>query len=55
MDCLQCGKVFFGTNTKFCSMKCYKDHINDEEERINEEQERINEARKEELSRKKDQ
>jgi len=28
MDCLECGKIFFGRNTKFCSIKCYEDHIN---------------------------
>ncbi len=35
MDCLQCGKVFLGTNIKFCSMKCYKDHLKDAEEDLN--------------------
>ena len=26
MDCLECGKTFFGTNTDFCSMKCFEKH-----------------------------
>lgn len=47
MDCLQCGKVFFGDNIKFCSMKCYQDYIKDSEEKLNE-------VVKDELSRKKD-
>jgi hypothetical protein len=29
MECDECGKIFFGRNTKFCSMKCYKKHIGD--------------------------
>ena len=29
MDCIECGKTFFGNNVKFCSMKCYKDHMDD--------------------------
>ncbi len=48
MDCLQWGTVFLGTNTKFCSIKCYKDYLNDA-------QEKLDEAVKDELSRKKDQ
>lgn len=27
MDCDYCGIVFFGRNTKFCSMKCYQEHL----------------------------
>jgi len=28
MECEECGITFLGTNTKFCSMKCYENHIN---------------------------
>jgi len=29
MDCINCGKIFFGDNIKFCSMKCFKEYSDD--------------------------
>ena len=29
MDCLECGKIFFGTNMDFCSMECFKKNTAD--------------------------
>ena len=29
MDCVNCGKIFFGDHIKFCSMKCFKEHSDD--------------------------
>jgi len=28
MDCIQCGETFFGDNIKFCSLKCYREYLN---------------------------
>jgi len=36
MDCIYCGTTFLGDNVKFCSMKCYKDHIADLEKKASE-------------------
>jgi hypothetical protein len=37
MDCIKCGKIFFGNNIKFCSMKCYKDYMDDSKKSAEEE------------------
>lgn len=34
MECIECTETFFGRNTKFCSMKCYKKHLDDLNKRV---------------------
>jgi len=36
MNCNHCGKKFLGKNAMFCSMMCYKEHVEELEKRIKE-------------------